>query len=77
MRTADALARLAGVRQTAPNQWEALCPVHEADGGEHRASLAITTGTNGHARFHCHAGCHYKDILAAIGDTAGPAPKRT
>lgn len=85
MDTNDALARLAGVRQTAPNQWEAMCPVHEADGGGHRASLAITTGANGHARFHCHAGCHYRDVIAAIGDTTGPAtatkvasaPKRT
>jgi len=77
--TTDALSRLAGVRQTAPNQWESLCPVHEADGGEHKPSLSITAGRNGQAIVHCQAGCSYRDILAAIGDAVPvtPAPRST
>lgn len=46
----------------AGSSWEALCPVHD----DQQASLSITEGENGRALMHCHAGCSFDKICAAI-----------
>jgi hypothetical protein len=50
--------------------WTARCPAHE----DRSPSLSIGTAKNGKALLHCHAGCTYADIRAAILTTTGKEP---
>ncbi len=42
--------------------WSALCPAHD----DTTPSLSIGVGGNGQALVHCHTGCTYEQILAAL-----------
>jgi hypothetical protein len=57
----DILARLKDVRRNGTG-WTAKCPAHE-DG---QNSLSISRG-DGKWLVHCHAGCGWQEIIAAIG----------
>jgi len=65
MTIADFLKRLQGVKQTGPNQWEALCPAHN----DHDPSLQVSTGDDGRILLKCMAGhgCTAEQIVAAMG----------
>lgn len=65
---ADALSR-AGCKPTNDGNggYVAFCPVHEADGNGHKASLSISKGNKVDVLIHCHAGCSRDAILAALG----------
>lgn len=65
---AGVLARLSHLRRSG-NGWTAYCPVHEADGHRHHPSLSIGVGRDGRLLLHCHAGCDYGTIVAALGLT--------
>lgn len=52
--------RLKDVRK-GPRDWSALCPAHD----DHNPSLTFRADGRG-IRFHCHAGCARKEILAAM-----------
>jgi hypothetical protein len=39
------------------------CPNHE----DKHPSLSVSLGDDGRALLHCHAGCHYQDVAAALG----------
>jgi putative DNA primase/helicase len=56
------LSRLQSVKQT-PNGWQAKCPAHE----DKKASLSISISGDGVILTHCHAGCDFKSIIAALG----------
>lgn len=43
-------------------QWMAPCPSHD----DLNPSLAVTTGDDGRPLLHCHAGCDFDDVLAAL-----------
>lgn len=45
------------------NGWQARCPAHE----DKKASLSISTGTDGKTLLHCHAGCTPEAVCAAVG----------
>jgi len=55
------------VRPGGESQWQAFCPVHEADGQGHKPSLSVGTGDDGRVLIHCHAGCPTESVLAALG----------
>ncbi|EMY35756.1 bifunctional DNA primase/polymerase [Arthrobacter crystallopoietes BAB-32] len=55
---------LDNVRQTDANQWQASCPAHEDDS----PSLAVREGDSQPLTVYCHAGCDYKDVVAALGE---------
>jgi len=57
------LGRLAGVKQTGENQWQARCPAHD----DRHASLSISCGDDGRVLLHCHAGCAVMAICQAAG----------
>lgn len=59
------LARLQGVNQAGRNQWECRCPAHD----DRRASLSVSTGSDGAVLLKCHAGCNVNDITASLGLT--------
>ena len=56
------LDRLRGVRKIGERRWEAQCPAHN----DRTPSLSIRECDGGKILIHCHAGCDYKAILAAI-----------
>ena len=56
------LARLEGVRQAAPEQWQARCPAHE----DKSPSLAIRA-VNDRVLIHCFAGCDAGAVMDAVG----------
>jgi len=62
------LAALRGVKPTADG-WNALCPLHEADGQAHKPSLRITQAGDGTVLLKCRAGCPTPGVLAALGLT--------
>lgn len=43
--------------------WMACCPAHN----DKSPSLSIAEGEDGRLLVHCHAGCEYRDIMAAVG----------
>lgn len=43
--------------------WTALCPAHD----DTMNSLSIGQGSDGRALIHCHAGCTFQEVLAAMG----------
>ncbi len=57
------LSRLEGVRRIGGSQWMACCPAH----GDDKPSLHVSLGQEGRALVRCMAGCHYEQVLAAIG----------
>ena len=57
------LSRLDGVRQTQPDKWLARCPFHD----DRSPSLSIRDPGNGRILLHCHAGCQFEDVVAAMG----------
>ena len=50
------------VKQTAPNQWKALCPAHD----DHTPSLSVTQVQDS-VLIKCHAGCSTEKIVSALG----------
>ena len=66
MKTAEGLADALHARRCG-SAWMAPCPVNEADGQPHEASLAIRE-KNGKILFHCHAGCSQRDVIEALKD---------
>ncbi len=58
----DFIGRLAKVKQSAPNQWLAICPAHP----DRSPSLSISTGTDGKILVSCHAGCDFQSIADAV-----------
>src|SRR5437868_3858417 len=56
------LPRLDRVRSSGPNQWSARCPAHE----DRNPSLSIAVGLDGRVLLHCHGGCAFDDVLAAL-----------
>jgi hypothetical protein len=71
------------VQAAGPGQFNAACPAHD---DEHE-SLRVGTGASG-ALLNCHAGCDFKDVIAALGmeprelfddfyDAAPVLPRRT
>jgi len=65
----DVLPHLSGVRANG-NGMMALCPAHD----DHDPSLAIDRAGNGLALLHCHAGCKYADIIAALSPESVTPP---
>jgi len=47
--------------------YTARCPVHEADGSDHKPSLTVARGDKVDVVLNCHAGCSHAAILAALG----------
>jgi hypothetical protein len=62
MSLGELLDRLKGVRRSG-NQWSAKCPAHD----DHHNSLSVRLGDNGKPVLHCHAGCEYERVVAALG----------
>ena len=50
-------------RQTGTNKWAALCPAHN----DSSPSLSVSTGKDGRALLHCHAGDNLTSITNALG----------
>lgn len=62
MKTESLLERLQGVRETAENEWIAMCPAH----ADKTPSLSIKHAKDA-TLLHCFAGCSACDVLSAIG----------
>jgi len=58
----EVLDRLSGVKQSGTSTYTALCPAHD----DHNPSLSLTE-KYGKVLLHCHTGCTYKVIMAALG----------
>ena len=56
------LAKLKNVKKV-KGGWTAQCPCHDDD----RNSLCISEGADGRVLIYCHAGCHYKNVVQALG----------
>lgn len=67
----EVLNALQGVRRSSGG-WTARCPAHE----DQRSSLSINTGDSGSLLLHCHAGCGYKAVLAALPLFSAMPPER-
>jgi len=61
-KTERLLSRLDKVKNTGSNKWLACCPAH----GDKHPSLGIKQ-VDDKIIIHCFAGCHYADVLSAIG----------
>lgn len=59
--TAETIARALGGHRAGAS-WMARCPAHE----DRRPSLAISVGKDGSVLVRCHAGCHQRDLIAAL-----------
>ncbi len=59
---ARVLSRVQGARPNGTG-WTAHCPSHD----DRTPSLSITQGNDGRALLHCHAGCAFNAIVAALG----------
>ena len=59
----EAIPYLSEFRESSEGQGTALCPAHD----DHQPSLSVGRGDDGRALLHCHAGCEYEDVLAALG----------
>jgi hypothetical protein len=56
------LRKLDGVRETQKESWTARCPAHD----DSTPSLSVSVGDNGAVVLHCHAGCTFDEICAAL-----------
>jgi putative DNA primase/helicase len=64
---AEHVARVTGCNPRRDgNSWVVNCLCHEADGGQHNASLAIFIGHNGRIAFCCRAGCPWDEVATAL-----------
>ena len=64
MRTVQILELLRGVRPISPWKSSAYCPAHQ----DKNQSLSVTEHhVDGRTLAHCHAGCQFADIVAALG----------
>ncbi|MCX5760904.1 MAG: AAA family ATPase [Gemmatimonadetes bacterium] len=61
MSTRRFLELLTGV-QGGNGKWTARCPAHD----DHRASLSVTEAQDGEPVVHCHAGCDWLAVFAAV-----------
>lgn len=59
------LARLEGVRQTAPDRWTAKCPAHQ----DRSPSLSVRGCDDDRVLLHCFAGCPVEAVVGAVGMT--------
>ncbi len=62
----EVIADRLGMRLTHPRfprKWRARCSAHN---GASDTSLSLTEGSDGKPLLHCHAGCSYADVLAAV-----------
>jgi len=66
----EVLSRLDGVRRS-ERGWTARCPAHP----DRRPSLSVAASANGRALVHCHAGCRYSEVFAALGLEPGGLPR--
>jgi putative DNA primase/helicase len=57
------LSKLNNLKNTSSNEWSAACPAHE----DKTASLSVSISSDGVILAHCHAGCDFKSIIAAMG----------
>ena len=48
--------------------WISRCPAHD----DHTPSLSVSVGHTGQVLLHCHAGCDYPSIVAALGMAPSP-----
>ncbi|MDQ3919586.1 MAG: AAA family ATPase [Acidobacteriota bacterium] len=65
----DVLPKLKGVKSTASG-WTALCPAHD----DRRNSLSVSRGAGESVLLHCHAGCTFEAVQAAlVADAPGRA----
>lgn len=65
-----AVERATGAAPTRAGEgWSARCPAHDDD----TPSLSISAGRGGKTLLHCHAGCAYADVIAALDMPRGPA----
>jgi 5S rRNA maturation endonuclease (ribonuclease M5) len=61
MNVQDVLTQLRGVRRSGAG-WSARCPAHD----DQHSSLSIKEGKEGKLLLHCHAGCSYEKVIAAV-----------
>ncbi len=66
MNARDIVAQLKSVKKSGAG-WTARCPAHD----DKHNSLSVSDGTDGRLLLHCHAGCEFEAILAAIPQTNG------
>lgn len=75
LETPEEIAALLNARPAGEGRWSARCPAHD----DSTASLSIGTGGDGKVLLHCHAGCSFDAIAAALngahGSVAGPRPR--
>lgn len=65
----NVLNKLPSAKSAGLGKWQALCPVHEADGNGHKPSLSIGQGDGGKVLLNCKAGCATADVVKALGLT--------
>jgi putative DNA primase/helicase len=69
---ADTLAALERATGHPPQRngqgWISRCPAHD----DHTPSLSVSVGHTGQVLLHCHAGCDYPSIVAALGMAPSP-----
>ena len=63
MTITEVLPHLHGTQSRGNGAWVALCPAHD----DRNPSLSVKTGDDGRALIHCHAGCSFEAIVAALG----------
>jgi putative DNA primase/helicase len=69
-------ARLGGdAHPDASGNYQCHCPGPLHRRGDQTPSLSIKHGKNGGPIFYCHAGCEFKDIVAAL-ERRGILPRR-
>ncbi len=61
MMVSAVLDRLDSVRPSGDG-WTARCPAHE----DREPSLSVSEGSDGRVLLHCHAGCSFEDVCAAL-----------
>lgn len=66
----DVLPKLKGVKRTGSG-WTALCPAHD----DRRNSLSVSMGSEEQVLLHCHAGCSFETIQAALGAVVTDRPR--
>lgn len=64
MNARESVSHLKGVKKSGAG-WTARCPAHD----DKNNSLSVSDGDDGKLLLHCHAGCSFESILAAIPDS--------